>query len=215
MADTRDMNAMLSAFEDREVVIHLAGSSSVDTPWEEVCRNNLPSTMNVLEASQCCRVRRVILASSNHVTGLYENVSPYREIIAGRTEGLKFARIRRIGPESPIRPDGAYALGKAMGEAAARVYFEAFGLSVYCLRLGTVNAENRPTEPRHFSTLLTHGDLIRLVQACLRARPRFGILYGVSRNTWRIWDLPCGIGYKPRDDAERYRDQPSSRRISK
>jgi nucleoside-diphosphate-sugar epimerase len=104
-----------------------------------------------------------------------------------------------------VRPDGPYALGKVLGEAAARWYSDAFGLSAVCLRIGTVNAEDRPLEPRHFATLLTHADLLRLVEAALTADVRFAVCYGVSRNTWRFWDISNEIGYDPQDDAERYR----------
>jgi hypothetical protein len=105
----------------------------------------------------------------------------------------------------PVRPDGAYALGKVLGEAAARWYSDAYGLAAICLRIGTVNAEDRPLQPRHFATLLTHADLLRLVEAALTADVRFAVCYGVSRNTWRFWDTSNEIGYEPQDDAERYR----------
>ena len=63
-----------------------------------------------------------------------------------------------------------------------------------------------PREPRHFATLLTHADLVRLVEAALTADVGFGVYYGVSRNTWRFWDISNDIGYEPEDDAERYRE---------
>ena len=36
----------------------------------------------------------------------------------------------------------------------------------------------------------------------------FAILYGVSANTWRFWDIEDArtlIGYEPADDAEQWR----------
>src|SRR5207249_10662990 len=128
-------------------------------------------------------------------------------IVAGDYAGLDPGSIPLIGASSPVRPDGAYALGKLLGEAAARWYAETSGLSAICLRIGTVNAEDRPLQPRHFATLLTHADLVRLV-ACALAAPadlRFGVYYGVSRNTRRLWDLSDRadeIRHQPQDDAE-------------
>jgi hypothetical protein len=83
---------------------------------------------------------------------------------------------------------------------------------VICLRIGSVNAENRPRNAREFATLLTHGDLVRLVDCCIRAPADFGfaIFYGVSANTWRLWeiaDAEQAIGYRPADDAEAFRAQ--------
>src|SRR5919107_2382311 len=86
------------------------------------------------------------------------------------------------------RPDGPYAVSKAIGEAAARYFADVHGLSVICLRIGAVNRGDRPRDMRHLSTLLTHRDLVQLVERCIDAPDelRFAVLYGVSANTWRI-----------------------------
>jgi nucleoside-diphosphate-sugar epimerase len=115
-----------------------------------------------------------------------------------------------IDSEMAVRPDTPYAIGKVLGEAAARYYADAFGLRTICLRIGTVNPEDRPKQARHFATLLTHADLIRLCESALHAPEdlRFGIYYGVSDNTWRFWDIAearSAIAYVPQDDAERLR----------
>jgi hypothetical protein len=57
---------------------------------------------------------------------------------------------------------------------------------------------------------LTHRDLVQLVARCIEAPASvgFGIFYGVSRNTWRFWDIEearAEIGYEPVDDTERWR----------
>ena len=78
-----------------------------------------------------------------------------------------------------------------LGEAAARYYAEEHGLSVLCLRIGTLNRADRPSAARHFATLLTHADMVSLVRCCIEAPPdlTFGVFYGVSANRWRIWDV--------------------------
>jgi uronate dehydrogenase len=197
-------------FEGADAVVDLAGLPDHRTPWKDVWENNLPAAMNALEAARQAGARRFVFASSNHVTGMYEREAPYDAIVAGDYTGLDPASIPLIGAASPIRPDGAYAVGKVLGEAAARWYSEALGLSAICLRIGTVNGEDRPLQPRHFATLLTHADLLRLVGCALEAPAdlRFGVYYGVSRNTWRFWDISNAaheIGYDPQDDAERFR----------
>jgi nucleoside-diphosphate-sugar epimerase len=199
-----------SLFDGFDTVIDLAALPSERTPWNEVWRNNLPATMNALEAAQRGRVRRYVFASSNHVTGMYERDPPYAAIAAGEYDGLDPRETPLIEPSWPLRPDGPYAIGKALGEAAARYYSDAFGLSAICLRIGTVNRENRPVAPRQFATLLSHADLLRLVQAAVTAPAdlQYGIYYGVSRNTWRFWNISDArdeIGYEPQEDAERFR----------
>jgi nucleoside-diphosphate-sugar epimerase len=202
--------ALGTLFAGAEAVVDLAGLPSARTPWRDVWSNNLPATMNALEAAARAGVRRFVFASSNHVTGMYEREPPYSSIVAGSYEGLDPSATPRISPTWPIRPDSPYALGKVLGEAAARHYADAHGLSALCLRIGTVNAENRPLAPRHFATLLTHGDLVRLVEAALAAPEElgYGVYYGVSRNTWRFWDIrnaQVELGYEPLDDAESFR----------
>ena len=64
--------------------------------------------------------------------------------------------------------------------------------------------------PRHYATLLSHGDLVRLVDCALRAplELRYGVYYGVSANTWRLWDVANAakeLDFEPQDDAERFR----------
>jgi nucleoside-diphosphate-sugar epimerase len=208
--DMSKQKGLDSLFDGFDTVIDLAALPSERTPWSEVWRNNLPATMNALEAARRGGVRRYVFASSNHVTGMYERDAPYAAISAGEYDGLDPRQTPLIEPSWPLRPNGPYAIGKALGEAAARYYSDAFGLSAICLRIGTVNRENRPTAPRHFATLLSHADLLRLVQAAVTAPAdlQYGIYYGVSRNTWRFWDIGDArdeIGYEPQEDAERFR----------
>jgi uronate dehydrogenase len=208
-ADMARLRHAERALDGAEVVIDLA-SANWQRPWEDVRDNNIPAAWNTLEAARRRGVRRVVYASSNHVTGLYERDQPYASIVAGRYEGLDPATVSRITTAMAVRPDTPYGVGKALGEAAARYYAEAHGLSILCLRIGTVNRAGRPTAARHFATLLTHADLASLVRCCIEAPPdlAFGVFYGVSANTWRIWDVEDArrtIGYQPQDDAERWR----------
>jgi len=209
----RDMAKLRRAegvFEGMDAVIDLAADASVSASWKSVRQNNIPATLNAFEAARKAGVRRVIFASSNHVVGMYERDEPYASVVAGAYDGLDPVALHRLGADVAIRPDGPYGVGKAFGEAAARYYAEMYGLSVICLRIGTVNAANRPTNTRQFATLLTHRDLVHLVRCCLAAPEsvRFGVFYGVSANTWRFWDIDDAretIGYRPQDDAERWR----------
>jgi uronate dehydrogenase len=206
------------AVDGADVVIDLASAPHWQQPWDVVRKNNIPAAWNTLEAARRQGVRRVIYASSNHVTGLYERDEPYARIVAGDYDGLNPATVPRITPAMVVRPDTPYGVGKALGEAAARYYAEEHGLSVLCLRIGTLNRASRPSAARHFATLITHADMARLARCCIEAPPdlNFGVFYGVSANRWRIWDIDDAhreIGYEPRDDAEEWRseiDSPAS-----
>jgi nucleoside-diphosphate-sugar epimerase len=208
--DLADARSARRAFRDVDGAVDLAGVADVDADWTVVWKNNIRATMNALAAARAAGVRRLVYASSNHVTGLYEREEPYASIVASNYEGLDPARIPLLTTSAPIRPDGAYALGKVFGEAAARYYAEAFGLSAICLRIGTVNVEDRPSESRHYATWLSHRDLVSLVSCALRAPEDvgFAVYYGVSANKWRFWDIAAGrddIGFVPQDNAEEFR----------
>jgi uronate dehydrogenase len=209
-ASMTDLAAAQPAFEGKDVVIDLASTSNFTSPWEMIYANNFPATSNALEASRRAGVKRVIFASSNHVTGMYERDHPFRSILNGDYAGLDSATIPRISTTDPVRPDGPYALSKVFGEAAGRLYSDQFNLSVICLRIGHVNPDSRPYEAKHYSTLLTARDLIHLIEQCIEAprKLKYGIFYGVSANTWRIWEIAnaeAAIGYRPRDNAESWR----------
>jgi nucleoside-diphosphate-sugar epimerase len=199
------------SFDGVDAVVDLATRASVGLPWNDVWAD-CEGRVNVLEAARTHGVSRYIFASSSHVTGMYELESPYAEIVAGSYDGLEPSATPLIGPGSPPRPDGPYAVGKMLGEAASRYYAERYGLSCICLRIGTVNGANRPLRPRHFATLLSHPDLVEIVDCAIRAprELRYGVYYGVSANTWRFWDIANAwdeLGFDPQDDAERFRPE--------
>jgi nucleoside-diphosphate-sugar epimerase len=208
-ADVTRPRTIAPAFEGVDAVVDLATGASVDLPWNDVW-TDCAGRINVLEAARAHGVRRYIFASSSHVTGMYEADHPYAEIVAGSYDGLDPAATPLIGPSSPLRPDGPYGVGKVLGEQVGRYYSERYGMSCICLRIGTVKGANRPTQPRHFATLLSHPDLVRLVDCAVRAPLElgYGVYYGVSANTWRFWDIANAreeIGFDPQDNAERFR----------
>ena len=211
-ADTTDLDSVLPAYEGIDTVIDLASVPSDKTRWEVVHQNNLTSTHNAMEASRRAGVKRLIFASSNHATGNYEDDYPYSAIVTGQYGGVDPDNIPYVTTSMPIRPDGSYGIGKVFGEATGRHFSDRHGLSVICLRIGTLNRESRPLSVRHFATLLTHRDLVHLVDRSIQAplEIKFGIFYGVSNNKWRIWDISNSrdsIGYNPQDNSEEWRER--------
>ena len=152
VADMTDLEAIQPAFDGVDTVIDLAAIPREDTPWKDVHANNIPSTYNALEASRRAGVRRVIFASSNHVTGMYEGDHPYSAIVTGDCDGLDPAAIPYITTGMPIRPDGPYGIAKAFGEAVGRHYSDRYGLSV---RL-PADRDTEPGEPAAGTPTLRH-----------------------------------------------------------
>ena len=65
VADISDLEAIRPAFEGVDAVVHLAASAGLETPWDDVLRNNIVGTYNVFEASRRAGVSRVVFASSS------------------------------------------------------------------------------------------------------------------------------------------------------
>jgi uronate dehydrogenase len=207
--DLRRPGSIADAFAAQDAVIHLAFSPG---SWDDVWANDLPATCNVLAASVASGIPRVIVASSNHVTGGYERDAPYSDIVAGRYGSLEPAAVPKIGIDWEERPDSPYAVAKLAVEAAARHYADDYDLSVLALRIGTVNREDRPTTLRHFATLLSHRDLTTLLLRGIEAElaDTFALHYAASPNRWCYWDIDStrqALSWEPQDDAEHWREE--------
>ena len=61
-----------------DAIVHLGGIS-VEATWEPILASNIDGLVRLYEAARQARVKRIVFASSNHVTGFYrqnEVVSP-------------------------------------------------------------------------------------------------------------------------------------------
>ena len=142
---------------------------------------------NLYEAARIHRVRRIVFASSNHVTGFYRQ----DEVIS---------------PTDPVRPDSHYGVSKAFGENLARFYWDRHGIETACMRIGS--SFPQPVDRRMLATWLSYDDLERLVVACLAAPVvGFSIVYGLSNNGVQWWDNTAAkhLGYAPADSSEPFR----------
>ena len=190
VADITDLAAMVDATDGASAVVHMAGISGEST-WPAISHANIEGTYCALEAARRSGVQRVVLASSNHATGY-----------TPRPDG---GLLREV--DAPPRPDTYYGVAKVTMEALGSLYVDRYGLDVVCLRIGSAFPE--PTTTRQLATWLSPGDTVSLVEAALTApSPGFSVVWGVSDNTRRWWDLSAAraLGYEPADDAEVYAD---------
>lgn len=182
----QDAAAMHALLQGVDAVVHLGGVS-VEGPFEPILQANIVGVFNLYEGARLQGVKRIVFASSNHVTGFY------------RQDEV-------IDANAPMRPDGYYGLSKAYGENLARFYFDRYGIETVCLRIGSSFPE--PKDRRMLATWLSFDDLERLVAASLGA-PVAGhsIVYGMSDNRTTWWDNGSArhLGYRPQDSSEPFR----------
>jgi uronate dehydrogenase len=181
-ADLADADAVLALLDGVDAVVHMGGVST-EQPWEAILPANIVGAYNLYEAARKKGVRRVVFASSNHVTGFYRQ----DEVIPAG---------------APPRPDGLYGLSKAFGEDLAQLYFDRHGIETVSLRIGSSFAA--PRDRRMLHTWMSFDDMERLVVAALTARDvGHSIICGVSANPRVWWDnAPAAhIGYVPQDSS--------------
>ena len=187
LADLADADAVLAMMQGVNAVVHLGGVP-VEGPFGPILQANILGMYNLYEAARKCGTRRVVFASSNHVTGYYK-------------------QSETITADHPPRPDGMYGVSKAFGEDLSRFYFDRHGIETACVRIGSSFPE--PVDRRMLASWLSHGDLYRLVTACLTT-PMLGhtIVFGMSDNPVSWWDNARArhVGYRPQDSSERFRE---------
>lgn len=205
-ADITDLNSVLKVMQEVEAVVHLAADSRSIAPWDSILNVNIVGTYNIFEAARRLEVKKVVFGSSNRACGFAVTESDL------------------VGPDAPTRPDSLYAVSKVFGEALGRYYSDKFGMSVICLRIGYCPNLEDPKDlfkrlllgerpyitysPKNLIAMwISNRDMAQLIHRSLETNLKFGIFYGTSENTPKIFDITAAkeeLGYKPQDKAENY-----------
>ena len=185
LVDLSDRRAVMQMVEGVDAIVHLGGIS-VDAPFDDLLEANIRGTFNLYEAARKQGVRRIVFASSNHVTGFHPVTT-------------------MLDSDAPQRPDSLYGVTKCFGESLSRYYYDRFGIETVCLRIGSSFAE--PKNPRMLVTYLSYGDFIELVRCALfTSHVGHAIAYGASDNPARWWDNSkvAFLGFRPRDSSSAF-----------
>lgn len=143
-----------------DAIVHLAGAAK-EGSVERLLADNAVALDNLLRSAARARVPHFVFASSMHVMGMYR-------------------REERFDEASPPRPDSHYAASKVHGEALCRLFHEKAGLSVTCLRLGSVTAREEDADP---GAWISPEDVVALVDIALGlAAPSFEIFHAVAES---------------------------------
>jgi nucleoside-diphosphate-sugar epimerase len=194
VSDLSNFEGMVEAGAGVDVIIHLGiAKAKQGFPRSRynqmIMDTNIQGTYNIFESARINKVPKVIFASSNAVTGMYEQ------------EGVKTTW------DMPPRPRDFYGVSKVFGEALGRHYHDMHGLSVFCIRIcnfPNTDEINRAYEPG-MNRWLSARDMAELTACCIEAPdPQFGIFYGVSGGAGEKWDISNAkeqVGWEPMDSG--------------
>lgn len=192
-ADFSKMSDAMKITKGVDAVVHLGGYS-VEGPWEGILNANFVGCYNVFEAARRNGVKRILFPTSNHAVGYYPR---------GQTID------HRVYP----KPDSRYGVSKVFGEALGSLYADKYGMQVFCMRIGNVGPT--PIDKRRLAIWFSPRDLAQLVEIGIEHPGiRFEIVYGISGNTRAWYDNSNAqrLGYKPRDNSEKYAAQVLARK---
>ena len=163
-------------------IIHLGGLVGADYAFDEVLEPNIVGAHNIFEAARRAGIRRVVYASSAHCVGFVR-------------------RGRHIDHETFPRPNGEYAVSKALGEFEASYFADKFGLNVLSVRIGYVGPDL--SKERRLRTWVSPRDLVQLFEIGLNNDVGFEIVYGISDNPEPFFDNTNAVRleYQPQDRA--------------
>ncbi|AUZ40068.1 NAD(P)-dependent oxidoreductase [Bacillus sp. MBGLi79] len=151
------------------------------------------ATYTILRAAAELGVPKVVFASSNHVTDVYEKNG---DSLLGR----------KINTDDYPQSKSLYGLLKLASENLGYLFSHQSDakVSVINLRIGTAAENEQETlraKPRSKKTLLSHPALVPIFKAAIESGKTYGTYYAVSDNKGRPWSIDSAIrelGFKPK-----------------
>lgn len=190
--DVSDLTATRAVFEknDIDVVIHLAGLASPDTPFDHLLPANIVGSYNIFQSAFERGAKRVIYASS-----------------AQAVEGYPLDI--QVKEQMPTRPKNMYGVSKVFGEALGAYYAYQKSMEVVAIRIGAFEYQHEWSQlsSRDLSAWSEPQDLCSLfmnsIEFDLVDEP-FVIAHGISNNRFKRLDISetkKTLGYDPKSDA--------------
>jgi uronate dehydrogenase len=190
--DICDFNALSTAMQDVDAVLHLAYAATEDfNAWETVLNDGLDDTYKVFNGAVDHGIRKIVFASTIKINN------------------YDLRHHSHFTYNVPPRPMDLYAGGKLMAESLAQTFTSLnTGLDIICLRIGFLR--NLPLITNHRSDDDHLGwchpeDLAQLIDRSIQSTGLgFQVFYAISRAGCRRWDLDTArrrVGYRPTHNA--------------
>ena len=183
--DLGNKDAVMKLVEGCDNIVHLGGQS-LEHSFDTILNANIKGVYNIYEAARIHGVKRILFASSNHVTGFHK-----RETL--------------LDAKSEFRPDSMYGVSKGYGELLARYYWDKFGIETAVVRIGY--CFSKPVNKRTMTIWMSFNDFTSMVKQVFETpRVAYTVIYGASNNKEKWWDnhLSSYIGWNPEDSSEKF-----------
>jgi len=210
-ADITNLDAIMPAFENIDMVVHMANHTKDANDWEKHSSVGMLGTRNVYEASRLNGVKRIVLGSTGDTMTGYEMEYPYGELAAGKYDSVK-APWKMITEKDPTRPKSVYGACKIFCEALGHFYSDRYDISIICIRLGLVHISNKPFLKRQLPGFLDQDDCVQIIDLCLNAPEsiKFDVFHASSNNKYAWRDSQHAkdiLGWNPTGSAEMHEIQ--------
>lgn len=137
IADITDYERLVEALDGFDCVVHMAAQSSSEATWDAVFEPNIQGTWNVYQAAVENNIDRVVFASSNHVSHMYNVEDPSDPRSQKSPQDS-----RPVTADDPPRPSGPYGITKVTGEAIGMYHADRYDIEVVNVRIGWVLSED-------------------------------------------------------------------------
>ncbi len=178
--DTCNLEKLIADTEGHDALVHLAWK---DLSTDSVDPLNGVMYENAYKAAIANSIGLVIMGSSNHARNHDQRESDGKIRYTGNAEVA----------------NNIYGVEKQKMEAMGKFFASNAGLKVICVRIGNINAKDRP-KPDSPTRWMSHQDWGNMISAALSHEfesAHFEVVYGVSKQP--IFDWVNTFGYEPQD----------------
>lgn len=195
IGDLQDLEALRSAMEGMEVVVHLAATSNEAPFVENLVPNNVVGLYHTFQAAQEAGVRRIVFASTCQAV-------------------LAYPRDQTVKTTDPVRPSTLYGATKAFGEVMGRWYHDQHGLEFIGIRIGWFKTYDDPDLGRNeflADVWLSPRDAVQIFRRAIET-PEIGyaVVHGTSVTRREFLSLRSArelLGYAPEDRYDDYKGE--------
>ena len=180
IGDINEIEKLIAFTKGKNYILHLAAEGGnplgdgSDAEWSLINSSNINGTYCVYEAARINKLKGVVFASSGITVSGYEKIER-----------------KKIDVFHRPRPGNLYGVSKVFGESLASCYYDNYGVSSVCLRIGVICLNDVPSTQREKQLICKYSDLKKCVIKSIKLLDNnlFEIVFVHSDNVENYRDL--------------------------